>query len=268
MKNTSNRLYDSIKFCRLFFSTFIILSFLFVCNVEAYTSRDCIRCHKIGSNESKLHIKVEELRSSVHHENITCLDCHTGVQDNDHFEIKESGVVDCNQCHETVNKHGSNDHAAGRPECYTCHGSHGILPKENKLSTINAVRLKETCWQCHPAECEKGDYISWFSSLHVSFHGKDDFSQQYEKGDCLGCHQGKAAHGELNPVTDQNCYTCHLDFKEKKSLLGSIHPGINGKMHIESVVAAAILHILILFLLWNGFRFYKRKKSEKTRGDR
>jgi hypothetical protein len=142
---------------------------------------------------------------------------------------------------------------------------HGILEKENALSSVYPENLKETCKKCHPVECGQTDYLSWLPSIQIASHKKQDFSRAYEKGNCLGCHQGMAAHGEEEPINDQGCYTCHLYQKGQSRLWGYIHPRADFKKRPTIFVAAIISLLFLGFLLWGGFRFYIRKLFSKQK---
>jgi hypothetical protein len=231
----------------------------------AYTTSDCVKCHKEGSTDSRLHISIEEFRASAHGEEITCEDCHTNVEGEDHLTKTVSERVDCLQeCHEKKNTHGLTASIERRPKCYNCHTKHNILEKTNIASSVYSGRLKETCKDCHALECGNTGYFGWFPSIRISSHGKDDFSQQYESGNCLGCHQEKAAHGEGKPINDQQCYTCHFDSQGQDALWGNIHVKAT-KEHPSIFAAATLYQLFVVALLWGGFRYYTRKFSEKRK---
>ncbi len=233
-----------------------------------YTPEDCIRCHKEGSPESILHISREGYEASIHGRETTCQDCHTGVIDKDHETIKGSGAVDCGQCHHQENRHGFQSKNERRPRCYSCHTTHAIFEKDNELSSVHAKNLKKTCKTCHPAECGNRDYMSWLPSLQISSHNKQDFGQAFDTDNCLGCHQGRAAHGEDEPLNDRDCYKCHLSTEGEPLLLGYIHPKADLDKHPTIFVAGAVYLLLILVLFSGGFTFYIRKLSKKRKGRR
>ena len=242
-----------------------ILISLTCCIVWAYTPEDCIKCHKEGSTGSTLHISIKEFEASIHGRKIVCQDCHAGVEDEGHETWKGSGAVDCGECHEQENRHGLQSKIEDRPKCYSCHTRHGIFEKDNAVSSVHPEKLKETCKGCHPVECGQTDYLSWLPSIQIATHKKQDFSRAYEKGNCLGCHQGMAAHGEEKPLNDQDCYKCHLSQKGQARLWEYIHPKADYKKQPTIFVAAIIFQLFIALLLWGGFRFYILIFSEKTK---
>ena len=241
--------------------------FIFVTayNAWAYTPEDCIKCHKEESTGSMIHISIKEFNASIHGREITCQDCHAGVEDEGHETWKGSGAVDCGKCHEQENRHGFQSKTEDRPRCYSCHTKHGIFKKDEEVSSVHPKQLKETCKGCHPVECGQMDYLSWLPSIQIATHKKQDFSRAYEKGNCLGCHQGMAAHGEEEPLNDQDCYKCHLSQKGQVTLWGYIHPRADFKKQPAIFAAATIYLVSLGVLLWGGFRFYIRKLSGKQK---
>ncbi len=151
--------------------------------------------------------------------------------------------------------------------CRDCHAK--ALDAGHMVSgeaSVDPARLKETCRRCHPAQCGTADYISWLPSLRATPHGKADFAGEYAKSDCLGCHQGKAAHGEDEPLNKRNCAICHMNRAGKGDLLGSFHPSADPTRQPSVFGAAVLYQIGLLVLLWGGFRFYSQQFSRKEKG--
>jgi hypothetical protein len=241
---------------------FLIWCSLFVCcssinAVWAYTPEDCIRCHQKGSKASSLQIDVEAFKRSAHGATFSCLDCHGHIQDESHGTMKASSAVSCTGCHEQENRHGLSQGRDQRPNCYSCHTRHRILGKGDPSSSVYPAALKKTCAGCHPSECGREDYLSWFPSLLVVSHGKEDLSRAYDRGNCLGCHQGAGAHGEKKPINDQDCTKCHND------MIGFMHPKADSATQPEVLASAWIYQVFLAGLLWGGFRFYTRRRRAK-----
>ncbi|MEN6440347.1 MAG: hypothetical protein ABFD97_17370 [Syntrophobacter sp.] len=231
----------------------------------AYTPEDCIQCHRAGSSKSSLRIDVQEFKASVHGDKATCQECHTGVVDEKHTRDRSLGAVDCGQCHEQTNRHGMGSGRADRPRCYSCHTRHNMLPKDNAASSINPGRLRTTCGGCHPAQSGKTDYLTWLPSLQVSSHKKQDFAHDYDRGNCVGCHQGRAAHGEEGQVDKQQCYKCHFSLKDARSpLMGYIHPVADSARQPAIFASAVIYQLFVVSLLVGGVRFYIRRFSRRN----
>ena len=234
----------------------MILLWILPFNVWAYTSEDCITCHREGSQDSTLHISVQAFQRSAHGSELACEDCHTGVTDKAHEKTKGSGAVECNECHDQENRHGLSGEREKRPQCHSCHSKHAILGKKNRTSAIYRGQLKETCRECHPMESGETGYLAWLPSLQIRSHRKQDFSQDYSKDNCIGCHQGLAVHGEEEPLDGQNCQVCHMNQNEKESVIGTIHPGTDFWKQPGIFIAGVIYQIMILFLLWGVYRFF------------
>ena len=233
-----------------------------------YTPEDCVRCHEPGSTESTLHISIEEFRASAHGEETTCPECHTGVVDEAHETTRGSGAVNCDDCHEQENRHGLQS-IRERPQCYSCHTRHGILGSDRKASSVNEGQLRKTCRGCHPVACGETGFLSWLPSIRIASHGKQDLSREYKKDDCLGCHQGMAAHGETDPINDRDCYRCHAPRNGKSPLLGYTHPQADPREQPAVFAAGLVYALFAVVLLWGGFRYYIRRFSEnsKRRGE-
>jgi hypothetical protein len=235
--------------------------------VLAYTVEECIDCHKEGSPKSRLYIPLKAFEASIHNrEKITCLDCHVNVTDESHETTKGSGAVDCSECHEEENKHGIETILGDRPRCFSCHPKHRMLEVDNPASSVYPDRLKETCKTCHPVESGEIGWFSWLPSVRILSHKKEDFSLSYGKYNCIGCHQGAAAHGEADPIDDQNCYICHMS--TDASIMGYIHAHADAHKQPGTFFAAIIYQIFLGLLVLGGFWFYILKFSGKFRGRR
>lgn len=231
----------------------------------AYTPEECIQCHGEGSSKSSLRIAVPEFKASVHGDKATCGECHAGIVDEKHTRDRSLGAVDCSQCHEQKNRHGMGSARADRPQCYSCHTRHNILPKENAASSVNSRGLRTTCAGCHPAQSGKTDYLTWLPSLQISSHKKQDFAHEYDRGNCVGCHQGRAVHGEEGQIDKQQCNKCHLTSKDAAgAMLGYIHPVANSAKQPAIFASAVIYQLFAVSLLVGGVRFYIRRFSRKN----
>ena len=244
--------------------TLIVLIFTAAQAAFAYTTQECIDCHRTGSTESKLQISIDEFKASSHEEEATCQDCHTMVEDESHETTPGSGATDCSECHEQENPHGWGSNTGTRPQCYSCHTRHGMLAKDDPRSSTNSQRLKETCKSCHTRESGETDYFSWLPSLQIASHSKQDFSQVYDRTNCLGCHQGQAAHGESEPISDQTCFTCHVSLDGQNKLLGYIHSKADARRQPGVLAAATIYQVVMGVFVLGGFAFFIRKLSTKS----
>ena len=250
---------------RLILNIFMLCLVAFAAQaVGAYTPEDCIDCHRETSHESSLRIPVSAFKASAHAQELSCLDCHTGVVDDSHQEIAGSGVVDCTQCHDQENRHGLQG-LENRPKCYSCHTRHRILASEDGHSSVNPGQLRYTCRTCHPIECGETDYLSFLPSLQLGSHKKQDFSNDFSALNCIGCHQGTASHGEDEIIDEQSCHKCHRSRQDASSLLGYIHPRADRLKQPGIFAAAVIYQIAVVLLLIGGFGYFTRLLAGKSR---
>ncbi len=235
----------------------------------AYTTEECLGCHETGNPKTRQQLSGSAFFKSVHGQNISCQECHVGIKDQNHQHQIGSGRVNCRGCHEQVNRHGRRSSKKGSPlpACQTCHTRHDILKKDNPASTVNPENLKKTCRGCHPRECGANNYWTYFPSLQVASHAKQDFSQHYRRSNCLGCHQGQAAHGEEQPLNSQSCSKCHGDLGGKASFLGYIHPQADPKTHPAVFVSLVLDQAWLLLLGLGGIGIlsarFKRGRRKK-----
>ncbi len=224
-----------------------------------YTQDECIECHHSGSEESTRHIAVKEFKASIHGEGLTCMDCHTGVLDEDHRFTEGSGAVSCRACHEQENLHGQKRYSQTNapddmklPRCHDCHTRHNILARDNPQSAHHPERLAQTCGKCHPEASGQMRASTWLSSFPIASHKKGDFGDAYKKDNCLGCHQGAGAHGEDAPINNQQCPKCHLNPEGKNAMWGDMHPSLQTKP--SRLVAATLYLFLFAGLFIVGLR--------------
>lgn len=228
-------------------SIFMVLAFTTGAAASSdYTEEACIECHGPDSEESELVIDLEAYRASIHSEEAGCQDCHTQVIDDGHQEIEGAGAVDCGQCHEQAQAHGSPDEPL---DCHACHTRHAIRAKDDPDASIHAHRLPITCGGCHPAAAGGSDYFSWFPAWQIASHSKGDFAQVYEASQCLGCHQGAGAHGESEPLNDQTCYRCHTTDGEGGGIWGKMHPVADRDSQPLIFAAAGLYQVAVVGLL-------------------
>jgi hypothetical protein len=208
---------------------------------------------------------VDAFKASAHaKEELSCLDCHTGVVDDSHLETVGSGAVDCVQCHEKENRHGVQV-LENRPKCYSCHTRHRIFARDDERSPVNPQQLRSTCQACHPAECGQTDYLSFLPSLQVGSHKKQDFGRNYSRFDCIGCHQGMASHGKDEIISEQNCHKCHRSRQSESLLMGYIHPQADPLMQPLIFSAGILYQIAAVILLIGGFGFFIRLFAAKSK---
>jgi len=242
---------------------FLILILPF--EVGAYIDADCIKCHDRTGEGSTLKMSVEQFKRSIHADEAACQDCHINVVDDDHQEAVGSGAVNCKQCHDRENRHGIRA-IENRPRCFNCHTRHNIHSKDDSQASVHPDRLQQTCRACHPGQSGTAGYFAWLTSVQIASHPKQDFSQIYIKGNCLGCHQGQAAHGETEPINDQNCHACHLEDDGQNKLCGIIHSDAQIKTQPGVFAAAVTYQLALVIMVFGGFRWLVRCFSKVSRG--
>lgn len=212
----------------------------------AYTNEDCLGCHT-GSGSAEKIMDLEEFNSSIHSENdVGCSDCHTAITDDSHEKAgwkpeNETLLSDCFQCHDIENRHGVQ--GQNSPKCHDCHTQHGILPASDAHSSVHTANLDKTCAGCHPRPTGQIKALSFLPSLKISTHEKQDFSQDRNDKNCIGCHQGYAVHGTDAPVNDKNCRTCHFNADNTPALWGTMHPDAAKE---PKTMAAGIIQLIFL----------------------
>lgn len=247
----------------------MLLLFLVPGNTLSYSNDDCIVCHVKGlhkSDDGAVHrsallIDMDRFTASAHGDAIGCNDCHTGIMDKSHQDTRGSGAVNCNACHDQENRHGINS-VETRPKCFSCHTKHSIKSKDSQEASIHSSQLDKTCRGCHPRESGNADYLTWFTTLQVSSHKKQDFGHSYSRRNCLGCHQGMASHGGMETISPDNCQVCHQSKKGASILLGKIHPNADLAEQAGIFTAAVMYQIALVFLICGGIAMVVSKRSD------
>ncbi len=213
---------------------------------QGMADADCLRCHADPALKSKdgrpLTVHGQELAGS-RHAKVACSQCHS--------EVNASRVrpcetitkqVDCSSCHAEIaqqyqrSKHGqllaANDPNA--PTCKECHGTHGILGRQNPVSVTFATNVPTLCARCH-REGQKaavrytGRQHEIIQHYTESIHGKGLLKSGLTvTATCTNCH---TAHGVLprsdpestvNPTNvPATCGKCHHGIQEQ--FVQSIH---------------------------------------------
>ncbi|MFY9647255.1 MAG: cytochrome c3 family protein [Terriglobales bacterium] len=203
---------------------------------------DCMRCHadeklRRARDGKSMFVNMEEVSHSVHSKKgVACSQCHS--------EVNASRVrpcetitkgVDCTSCHDEVGKlyatsihgqlNGKSDPNA--PTCKECHGTHGILNKQDPQSATFAVNVPNLCGRCH-REGQKaavrytGTQHEIITNYTESIHGTLLKNGLTVTATCTSCH---TAHHIL-PRTDaassvnannvpNTCGQCHHGIEEQ-----------------------------------------------------
>ena len=204
---------------------------------EGVAAVDCASCHSDA---------VDALNRSIHGRPVfteisgkpACQTCHGPVhklvgRDDPKSRVNHGHVArTCAQCHaspeiarrtgvhliQPLAAYNASVHARAIREgkaaadCASCHGSHGILPASDPASTVNHLKVPETCGQCH------GEITKAFAA---SVHGQAATRGMREAPVCTDCHGEHRILGPSDPdspvfasnVPRMTCERCHGDLR-------------------------------------------------------
>lgn len=226
----------------------------------APTNDDCLMCHGDTSAQrasgSSVFVDAARFAESVHGQlELACTACHLDLAAAEFPHAEQLMPARCDACHDAsafeASVHGRAV-AAGMvpaPTCWSCHGSHDILPSSDPRSRTYRLNVMRTCAQCHGASGAEqgrpgGNVAALFEdSIHgrallrsgltvapscVSCHGAHDIAPPNEAASkvnranvaatCGACHEGikrqylGGTHGALVQNGDPRapvCVDCH-----------------------------------------------------------
>lgn len=120
-----------------------------------------------------------------------CGDCHKAHSipskrdDAGHAAVRASALSMCGGCHTQASAeyndyyHGAayRSGAPDAPACWQCHGTHLVLPSDNRQSSANPDNLVRTCSGCHKGAGEGYvDYATLVHSQHAAYEQNPVFS--------------------------------------------------------------------------------------------
>lgn len=211
-------------------------------SAQDFADEDCQECHSDPEIEAEdgrnMFVSSDSLISSVH-EDVTCVECHTGIEDLPHAE--KLPAVSCAECHDDSQEeydqsvHGkalaADDPDA--PTCADCHGTHTIRAVDDEDAMVYHVNLVETCARCHADPkivkrhpfSVKAPVDHYLESAHykVLMDGGEEVAP-----DCVECHGGHdilPARDPASPIhwqrVPETCGTCHEEITETYAV--SVH---------------------------------------------
>jgi hypothetical protein len=206
---------------------------------------DCMRCHadqklRRASDGKSMYVNVDEVNHSRHSleglKKVACSQCHSEVNAS-RVRPCETIVrgVDCTSCHDEIGKqyatsiHGQlnakNDPNA--PTCKECHGTHGILGKQDPQSSTFAMNVPLLCARCH-REGQKaavrytGMQHEIISNYTESIHGTLLKNGLTVTATCTSCHTTHQILPRTDPASSVNannvpttCGRCHHGIEEQ-----------------------------------------------------
>lgn len=236
----------------------IILSILFVLFIPTKSSStvsaaECKECHL---NQFYLYQK------SIHANYVECIDCHKMIHNDQNISSPIYPTVKCNNCHYIQNKHGVGS-LKERPQCVDCHNKHLILSHRDAESSVNRQNFRFTCSRCHQDQFQETNYLMFLPSFIIRSHKKQEISKNYSRSDCIGCHQGKAVHGNDSLLSQNRCDICHKPLGKSSIYLGSFHKKFNIKNQPFESVAAILYQLILLFSIFISLTVVVIKKGSK-----
>ena len=207
----------------------------------------CLTCHSETGD-----YMVEEYRDSIHSPEealgpdktaaAVCTDCHGGGHDIN-GPAKEDSVLShenthetCGACHdmqkdEFLQSIHSEELLKGDPDvptCTNCHGTHDIYGKNDVRSRINALKVDETCIECHadPEVAERHPDLpdpEFILQYEDTVHGRGIHTKGLlVSASCASCHGEHAIRPKDDPDSTVNwrhvpetCGECHAGIYER-----------------------------------------------------
>ena len=229
---------------------------------QGMADKDCMRCHgdpavKATADGRSLYVRLGELIES-RHVKTACSQCHTGVNASRHRPCETlTKKVDCASCHAEIGaQYQTSVHGAltakkepDAPSCVECHGTHGVLGKNEPKSRTFPTNVPALCAECHregekAAKRYKGTQHDIVQHYTESIHGKGLLESGLTvTAMCTSCHTAHAVlpkdhvastvHRSNIPST---CGRCHHGIEEQ--FRKSIHATKVGKTDKELPVCA------------------------------
>lgn len=170
----------------------------------------CYFCHPTAAAEHRRGLAHEPVRLGE------CLACHDPHSSDHPGLLSRIGAESCFDCHSELPRKFRHTHTPyAKGECASCHRAH--QSEQPYLLVKDAAAL---CLNCHSAQTVKQKHPNYpvapgnCSSCHNP-HGSDRpalvrnlLHQPYREG-CKSCHSGQ------QPVTVQNCLSCHPQVGEE-----------------------------------------------------
>jgi uncharacterized protein with PIN domain len=217
---------------------------------QGMADADCMRCHNNQALKSadgrSMFVKAAELSGS-RHVKVACSQCHSEVNASKVRPCETiTKPVDCSKCHEAVGQqyqrstHGQLFAKQDRnaPTCRECHGTHGILGKQDSQSATFPPNVPNLCARCHregqrAAVRYTGTQHDITTHYSESIHGKGLLKSGLTvTATCSSCH---TAHGEL-PASDPEST---VNSKNLPATCGKCHHGIE-EQFVQSVHSATV----------------------------
>lgn len=225
----------------------------------------CAKCHGLTPAPGATGTPFETLPRSAH-STLACTDCHQSISITQAAQdaVRPHGDsvtrVNCGECHEeearVYAKHGrlEVDEDQDLPRCWSCHGTHDILPSTSRHSRVHPTNLPGTCRSCHTdIDLVKKHFILRAEPIKLhekSVHGRATKKGLYLAAACDDCHSAadangrRTAHRILSPDNPEStihrlnipdtCGKCH------KYVIQDYWEGIHGQYVKRGAVDAPV----------------------------
>ncbi|MFZ0418509.1 MAG: hypothetical protein WAM04_10415 [Candidatus Sulfotelmatobacter sp.] len=215
---------------------------------QGMADADCMHCHadeklRRARDGQSMYVNADEVNHSQHsnaregQKKVACSQCHS--------EVNASRVrpcetitrgVDCTSCHDEIGKlyissthgqlTGKNDPNA--PTCKECHGTHGVLSKQDPRSLTFPTNVPQLCARCH-REGQKaavryiGRQHEIIANYTESIHGTGLLKAGLTvTATCTSCHTAHHVLPRTDPESSVNpanvpatCGRCHQGIEEQ-----------------------------------------------------
>lgn len=200
---------NSIRIASLSIVAFLVLFSQPPAGCASADNARCLMCHSARTlsktsdgKQISLYVDQEAFGSSTHGKQ-ACVDCHTDLKGQPPKHKRTAAPVQCARCHERVASHPDAIHQniapnGQPPECWDCHGSHYVKPKNDQSSPVSPANSESTCAACHSDSKTLDLYVQ---SVHGAMKEKD-----VRIAGCADCHPAHTSHGSTDPAV---CGQCH-----------------------------------------------------------
>lgn len=201
---------------------------------------DCLGCHedrtlagKRGAKKISVFVDQKKFGLSVH-ASLSCTSCHADLEGKELPHEEELQPVNCGTCHDSETElHGRSLHGKAlsrgdplAPTCFSCHGSHDILPVRDHNSAVAPLRVPYLCGKCH----QEGSPVQKQRVIHQD-HIIENYSESIHgegllrKGlivspHCASCHTAHSILPHTDPKSSiarkniaTTCAKCHAEIE-------------------------------------------------------
>jgi uncharacterized protein with PIN domain len=207
---------------------------------QGMADADCMHCHvdeklRRARDGQSMYVSVGEVSHSRHNK-VACSQCHSEVNAS---RVRPCETItheaDCTSCHDEIGKqymssiHGQlvGKNNPNAPSCKECHGTHGVLGKQDPQSLTFATNVPLLCGRCH-REGQKaavrytGRQHEIIANYTESIHGKLLKNGLTVTATCTSCHTAHRILPRTDPESSVSaanvpatCGRCHHGIEEQ-----------------------------------------------------